>query len=543
MPRERILFFLRVTLYVVILSLLISSIWLEDIVARRHKSDGGAKSWSAVRGTSLPVAKRGGTASLYEVTKIAASFADTTINRILADDRSNNISLSQHSFSVPENLKKNESIVSKSYTIPFVHARSSVPAASLWRYRPTCPPRPEQPPHPDAVPANATSTTQFSCPPLTPDTGEVQVESQCHELLSTTENGVLSAAMVDVPSPAARHEGDVRAWLDPATSRHFPPCLRIASAVHRDNGLGHRYGAVLFVANIAHEFGFSLVLGDILRQNYSQNYFPSFRSLLGLDYFMYESELEALWPARALTRFVVASREEFLLAYRSTYRHACDVLVQVKLGGAACRGSVWPGAEPVRSYCFRLWPGAFERARRLLHPHLPRLNATALSLFATAREGRALVVAWHLRCGDITLRRPDEFFLEIRRLLEASGVPHRHYLFWRGCGRAMFDRMLDLLPGNVVLEVLSLHVIYLKGTRPRARSNASHGSAHPRDQGKGVAAWPTQSFTVHAPPTRTAVSAQRQSRFHARDLGTSYEPTQPRMRAPRLSRTHGQDCG
>jgi hypothetical protein len=131
-------------------------------------------------------------------------------------------------------------------------------------------------------------------------------------------------------------------YADELHLRGFDPtCARYIIAEHNGSGLGHRHGVVVFAANLAMEFGFTLVLGDSLRDSVSiHGHYPAFRELLGLTRFLYASELLARQPA--LSHYVVDSREAFVAEYTARLHAMCGVAVTAHLGGhTSCRSAAF----------------------------------------------------------------------------------------------------------------------------------------------------------------------------------------------------------
>ena len=219
-------------------------------------------------------------------------------------------------------------------------------------------------------------------------------------------------------------------------------CPRYIVASHGDNGLGHRHGVVIFTLNLAIEFGFMFVLDNALIHSGPHGAYPEFRELLSLDSLPYDSELNH----SRLQYYRVQSRDQFVQNYFSTFRHMCNVIVYASIGHEnACHNHFG------KSWCFEAWPGAFERARVHLLPRYPPLNATSLGLFEAADRRRALTVAWHVRCGDVTLHRDADFFRNLRALIRSSGLDFQDYIFWQRCD-SKFHFLLDLLPSANIID-------------------------------------------------------------------------------------------
>jgi hypothetical protein len=222
-------------------------------------------------------------------------------------------------------------------------------------------------------------------------------------------------------------------------------CPRYIIAQTTGSGLGHRHGTVVFAANLAIEFGFTLVLSDSLRDSLSSHgRYPHFRESLGLNHISYASELDRT----NLDYFVVDGRESFWREYLSTFRHRCNLLVSAEVGNhTSCRSAFLRFPK----FCFDMWPGAYERARRHLQGSYPALDPASLPHFAAAERRRALAVVWHVRCGDIVVDRGPEYFARVHALIAASGADHQDYVFWQGCN-ASFPFLLQLLPSAIVVD-------------------------------------------------------------------------------------------
>jgi hypothetical protein len=240
-----------------------------------------------------------------------------------------------------------------------------------------------------------------------------------------------------------------RADHDPEDPALHSKCTRYIIADHASNGLGHRLGAVAMTANLANEFGFRLALGKglwvakVFHGNYSQ-----FRIMLGLTQIPSQDEL-SFPPGANISRDIVRSREEFLGRYLDRYRFQCHLVVTALLGlRNSCRQL---GGRS--HYCFSAWPGAFSRARlffqRAIRYTMPQ-SANETPHFREARNSRELVVAWHLRCGDIVLGASTNFFVNIRNKIAAAGVPSRDFLVRSNCSN--FDYVQNILPSAVVVS-------------------------------------------------------------------------------------------
>jgi hypothetical protein len=58
-------------------------------------------------------------------------------------------------------------------------------------------------------------------------------------------------------------------------------------------------------------------------------------------------------------------------------------------------------------------------------------------------------VAWHVRCGDIDLRREPAFYAHVLAAVRAAGVPARHFVLWRNCSAGP---LLGLVPEAEVVD-------------------------------------------------------------------------------------------
>ena len=154
-------------------------------------------------------------------------------------------------------------------------------------------------------------------------------------------------------------------------------CIRYVIADVSGCGLGHRHGVVAITANLAIEFGFSLALSDNLRDVVSgHGQYPEFREMLGLGHFHYSSELAHL----NLTQYEVGSRESFVEDYFTTFRHQCHIAVTAHVGEhTSCRSAYLR----LPKFCFDLWPGVYERARRFFQRANPEARVSLFSLLST----------------------------------------------------------------------------------------------------------------------------------------------------------------
>ena len=255
------------------------------------------------------------------------------------------------------------------------------------------------------------------------------------------------------------------------TGRPPQKCGRYIIAQTDGSGLGHRHGTVVFAANLAIEYGFTMVLSDSLRYSRSSHgRYLNFRESLGLDKFLFTSELDRT----NLEYFVVDGRESFFREYFSTFRHRCNILVSAEIGNhTSCRSAFLRKPK----FCFDLWPGAYERARRYLQPSYPALDPSSLSLFDVAERRGALSVAWHVRCGDIVVARGPEYFEGVHALIAASGVDHQHYVFWQGCN-ATFFFLRQILPSAIIVDVdVDSAFQHMKGADVLVHSGSSFPSS------------------------------------------------------------------
>jgi hypothetical protein len=127
------------------------------------------------------------------------------------------------------------------------------------------------------------------------------------------------------------------------------------------------------------------------------------------------------------------------------FRFRCGIIVLASLGTRnSCAGNDDSTGKYRQFYCMYRWSGAFRRARRFLLGIYPETNKSALELFRSSGTG-LLNVAWHVRCGDISLHQNDvAFFERIRALFNESGAECRHFLFWEKC--IGFDFLRRLFP-------------------------------------------------------------------------------------------------
>ena len=225
-------------------------------------------------------------------------------------------------------------------------------------------------------------------------------------------------------------------------SRPIPTCPRYIVASYNKEGVGHRHGAVIFTLNLAIEFGFTLVLDKHLMLGGAHGRYPEFREMLSLHGVKYDYELNR----SRLQAYRVTSREQFVQTYFSKLRQTCNIIVYANLGsGGSCHTFSY------QTWCFLTWPGAYERARANLSPRYPPLDPATLVLFEAAERRNALTVAWHLRCGDVTLSRDADFFRNLRALISSSGFDFQDYIFWKHCD-SKFRFILDALPSAIIID-------------------------------------------------------------------------------------------
>ena len=272
--------------------------------------------------------------------------------------------------------------------------------------------------------------------------------------------------------------------------KQFPKCKRYIIADVDGSGLGHRHGTVVFAVNLAVEYGFTLVLSDSLRTSQSSHgQYLNFRELLGLENFLFFSELDRT----NLKSFVVDCRESFFREYFSTFRHQCNIIVSAEIGNhTSCRTSFLRKPK----YCFDFWPGAYERARRYLKPTYPAPDPSSLIHFDAARRRRALSVAWHVRCGDIVVDRGPGYFAGILALIASSGVDHQHYVFWQGCN-ATFSYLRQVLPSAVIVDAdADAAFRHMRGADVLVHSGSSFASS-------AALAAPAPQLYFQSPPKET----------------------------------------
>ena len=90
---------------------------------------------------------------------------------------------------------------------------------------------------------------------------------------------------------------------------------------------------------------------------------------LGLQNILHLSDIKNI---EGFQIYNLYSREEFLQKYFSDFKHKCNLLVTMFLGGSnSCKNK-----HKQDSFCFTAWPGAFQRARNFLqnNNNNPRWN-------------------------------------------------------------------------------------------------------------------------------------------------------------------------
>ena len=207
-------------------------------------------------------------------------------------------------------------------------------------------------------------------------------------------------------------------------------------------GLGHRFGAVVFAAALADEFGFTLVISDeIWNAGSIHDSYRHIKDMMGLSKVLSLSDVVRVPGLKMLS---VSSREDFLQKYALEFKDQCNILVKTNLANSeSCRSL--DGTH--NTWCFVSWPGAYQRARHLLQNRNP--SARQQPLFANYSS---LIVAWHLRCGDITLHKDDSLFFEnINSIFNASPVDVQHFFFSKRCD-GQFDFLRKIYPSAVFVD-------------------------------------------------------------------------------------------
>ena len=241
-------------------------------------------------------------------------------------------------------------------------------------------------------------------------------------------------------------------WVQPAGCRRY-------IVAFSGNGLGHCTGAIAFAANLALEFGYTLALHDDLwLKRGMHGVYSQFRQMLGLTTVLAKSELH--FPANASVLIAGHnSRESFVAKTHNSYHHRCNQQITLNLGGSSYCYLVEKG----RGWCFESWKGAYARARRLIRRFITPADPAQLHLYANTWKQSALAVAWHIRCGDIILKRERVFFERLRSVIEASGVAVRHYIFEEKTCPA-FSFLADVLPkAHFVETTINTTVLHMAG--------------------------------------------------------------------------------
>lgn len=228
-------------------------------------------------------------------------------------------------------------------------------------------------------------------------------------------------------------------------------CFRFIVSSHSEaGGLGHRFGSVVFAVNLALEFGFELVLHDDLWTGYDVSQvttYTDFQSILKLNNFMSYSILNSSVGKNMKTYFI-KSREEFLnLMLDLSPNETCNITVIAKLATAiGCNNN----------YCFLKWPGSYQRAKTFFKPSRLAINQiedkNKLILYHKHYASKELTVAWHIRCGDIVVKRKRDFFVNINQVfIDANVLVHHFFFSERICSE--FEFLRDVFVNYTVLTL------------------------------------------------------------------------------------------
>lgn len=238
-------------------------------------------------------------------------------------------------------------------------------------------------------------------------------------------------------------------------------CPRFIVCSHGEaGGLGHRFGSVVFAVNLALEYGFEMILHDDLWTSYDTSHssaYVDFKSILNLNEFMSYSTFVGSVGKNTKT-YIIRSKEEFLnLMLGLGQNEICNITVIVKLATAVgCNGN----------WCFLEWPGAYQRAKTYFENHHKtsnhRWDSTRLVLYHPHFSNKRLVVAWHIRCGDIVVTRSKRFFVNINEVFVQAEVLVHHFFFSEHtCSE--FSFLSDIFVNSTFLTLsLSDTVLYLQ---------------------------------------------------------------------------------
>lgn len=156
--------------------------------------------------------------------------------------------------------------------------------------------------------------------------------------------------------------------------------------------------------------------------------------------------------------YVIRSREEFLtLMFNLGPNEACNITVIANLATAVgCNGN----------WCFLEWPGAYQRAKTYFKNHHKINNqswdSTKLVLYHSYFLSKTLVVAWHIRCGDIVITRSKSFFVNIHQIfVEANVFVHHFFFSERVCSEFSFLNNLFIDSTFLTLSLTDT-VLYLQ---------------------------------------------------------------------------------
>jgi len=204
-------------------------------------------------------------------------------------------------------------------------------------------------------------------------------------------------------------------------------CFQYMVVEHDDfGGLGHTFGALVFATNLAMEFGFNIVLHENLWRHYSgqnENY-GNFKNMLHLENFLSYDEFSN-GIGKDLKTYSIKNREEFISLMKNIYlKQGCNFSIHVSMGKKnSCNNQ----------FCFSNWPGAYQRSKLFFKKNQniqnQVLDKANLVLFHEHFLNKRLVVAWHIRCGDIVISRSEMFFININNLITDSNVSVHHFFF------------------------------------------------------------------------------------------------------------------
>ncbi len=185
------------------------------------------------------------------------------------------------------------------------------------------------------------------------------------------------------------------------------------------------------------------------------------RRYFGLSAFMSLSELRVLNATLQYTLFPHTIEDRRHMQSLMRRPEACDIQVVMNAGAMYCDGD----------YCTKNWTGLYASMRPLfqrLHHSDPFLDLVPSPY--VVKQNYHLMVAWHLRTGDISLHKGDTpFFKNIYSSLEsasqlASCTLH-HFFFWGG---QSFAKHISQTPpdGFAFLSTFIPNATYISSNHP-----------------------------------------------------------------------------